>query len=49
MLDLVITSYKLTLNVSGYLQEYKQYSVDYTHNILIAKIKNYLVNLCRIG
>ena len=30
MLDLIITSYKLTINVSIYLEEYIQYPVDYT-------------------
>ena len=33
MLDLIITSYQLTINVSSYLKEYTQYPVDYTYNI----------------
>ena len=32
MLDLIIYSYKLTINLSSYLQEYMQYPVDYTYN-----------------
>ena len=39
MLDFIITSYKLTINVSSYLQEYIQYPVDYTYNIYI-EVKN---------
>ena len=31
MLDLITISYKLTINVSNYLQEYIQYPVDYTY------------------
>ena len=37
MLDLIITSYKITINVSSYLQEYIQYPVDYTYNTIIQK------------
>ena len=33
MLDLIITSYKLTINLSSYLQEYIHYPVDDTYNI----------------
>ena len=33
MLDLIITSYKLTMNMSSYLLEYTQYLEDYTFNI----------------
>ena len=32
MLDLIITSYKCTIIVSSYLQEYIQYPADYTYN-----------------
>ena len=32
MLDLIIISYKLTINVSVTFQEYIQYLVDYTYN-----------------
>ena len=33
MPDLIITSYKLTINMSSYFQEYIQYPVDYyTYN-----------------
>ena len=32
MLDLIIISFKLTINVSSYLQEYIQYTVDHTYN-----------------
>ena len=32
MLGLMITSYKLTLNMSSYLQEYIKYPVDYAYN-----------------
>ena len=35
LLDLVKISYKLTINMSSYLQEYIQYHVDYTHTLLI--------------
>ena len=31
MLYLIIISYKLTTNVSSYLQEYIQYPIDYTY------------------
>ena len=39
MLDLIKTSYKLTINVSSYLPEYIQYPVDKTYNT------SYLVNI----
>ena len=32
MPDLITTSYKLTINMSNYLQEQTQYHVDYTYN-----------------
>ena len=32
MLDLIITSYKLSINVSVTYQEYIQFPVDYTYN-----------------
>ena len=32
MLDLIISSYKLIINMSSYLKEYTQYPVDYTYN-----------------
>ena len=32
MLDLITASYKLTINVSSYLQEYIQYPVEFTYN-----------------
>ena len=32
ILDLIITSYKLTINMPSYLQKYTQYPVDYTYN-----------------
>ena len=35
MQDLIIISYKLTINVSSYLQEYIQYPVFYTYNKFI--------------
>ena len=38
MLDLIITSYKLTINVSVVYQEYIQYPVDYTYNRNIAEV-----------
>ena len=31
----IITSYKLTINVSSYLQEYIQYPEDYVYNNLM--------------
>ena len=36
MLNLINIGYKLTTNMSSYLQEYKQYLVDYTYNNYIA-------------
>ena len=33
-LDLIIISYKLTISLSIYFQEYIQYPLDYTHNTM---------------
>ena len=52
MLDLMITSYKLTTNVWSYLQEYKQHLVDYTYNkgttVLHGQVLCYLHLWCHL-
>ena len=35
LLDLIITSNKLTINMSSYLQEYRQYPVIHTYNVFV--------------
>ena len=45
ILDLIIIGYKLTTNLSIYLQEYIQYPVDYTYNKVYFYIQNFTKNM----